>query len=229
MLQLNLRMLYATNNVTAFSINDDTYYLIMVSGIPIIFDSNLNRMTIPNFDSWLQANTAQRVSYQTFFDMVTIFRQGMLCGYPPEHVYRLIREVATETKNIIFHTRLITEYSAKYSIEIQDIHRLLSSFAEYISSNFDSLLQKMGVPAFHNYLCRCAQICEHNDADPVVFRKLITRLGKESTTPHYPNTASIDQPMIDLVVKSVLEKKGHMPYNVDHTIVENVIRLEKQL
>jgi len=228
MMQLNLRMLYATDNVTAFSIDDDIYYLIMVVGIPVVFDSNLNRMTIPNFDSWLQANTGQRIGRQTFFDMVTIFRQGMLCGYPPEHVNRLIREVAIETKNAIFHTRLVTEYSAKYSIEIQDTHRLLTSFAEYISSHFDSLLQKMGLIRFHNYLCRCAQVCEYNDVDPVVFRKLIIRLGRDPIPPRYPNTVDLDNSLADLVVRSVLEKKGHMPYNVGHEVVENVIKLERQ-
>jgi len=159
MMQLNLKMLYATDNVTAFAIDDDIYYIIIIEGIPAVYDSSLNRMTISNFDSWIQANTGQRVGSQTFFDMVTIFRQGMLCGYPPEHVNNLIKKIVIETKNSIFHTRLITEYGTKYSIEIQDIHHLLTIFAEYISSHFDNLLQKMGVEKFYNYLCRCIQIC----------------------------------------------------------------------
>lgn len=227
MMQLNLKMLYATDNITAFSIDGDIYYVVIIEGIPVVYDNNLNRMTIPNFDSWIQANTGQRVGYQTFFDMVTIFRQGMLCGYPPEHISNLIKKVAIETRNIIFHTHFATEYSAKYSIEVQDIHRLLTVFAEYISSHFDSLLQKMGIDKFYNYLCRCVQVCEYNDVDATVFHKLIKRLDRESTPPRYPHTLDLDNALAELVVKLVLEKEGHMPYNVDRGVVNNISRLEK--
>jgi len=63
--------------------------------------------------------------------------------------------------------------------------------------------------------------------DTTIFYKLIKRLGREPMPPRYPHTLDLDNTLVELVTKLVLEKEGQMPYNVDRGIVNNIIRLDR--
>jgi len=215
---------YVFSRIIVFEINNQIYYFHDNPNLPQLYDQQLNKLIVPNLDSWLQSKTSQRYSLRGLRDMATAFMSGMQCGISEGQAYQLILNAISETKRQIFQSALASDYARVYFIELMDPVKVEATHLPIITKNFNKLLKKCGRDRLLNYLCRFWQLCnQHSPSTSFVFENLIKRLGREPTTPHYPDTVELDNSLADEVNRVVL--KNIPLYNVSKDIANNVKKL----
>lgn len=216
-----IKIIYATQSVAAFAIADNVYYIDFNQ--PTIFDHMLSKLHIPNFDSWIQANTRNRHSLQSLKDISYSFYCGLdSVNKDADKVYDddLIKRTITEVKNFIsdYSTVMNIEIASKEEIEIK---------LRNISDKFDYLKTTAGVENMYDYLCRIYAVCNSKKYQSVsVCKELIFRLGKKPKRPTHPRTTIIDDKVL-LRVKQGLRKKPKLK-NIPDEVINNVDRIQRR-
>lgn len=216
---------YVSGEVIVFEIDNKLYYFHDSPNLPQVYDQQLNKLIIPNLDSWIQSQTGQRHSLRGLRDMAAAFSCGVRCGISDKQGRQLISNVVIATKQQIFHSALASGYARAYFIELLDPIKIESAHLHPIAKNFDKLLKKCGPDRFYNYLCRFWQLCnQHSSSMAAIFENMIKRLNKQPTTPQYPTTTELDNNLVAEVHRVVL--KNLSLYNVPDEIVHNTQKLK---
>lgn len=216
---------YVEDDVTVFEVNGNLFYFRDSPNMPELFDHQLSKMVVPNFDSWIQAQTNQQHSLHNLRDMSVAFRAGFECGVSENDARDLVINAITETKRLIFHTDLATGYSRAYFIELIDLPKVEEVHVKSIVVNFDKLLKKCGKDRFYNYLCRFWQVCNYSLPNvATVFENFIKRLGLQPSSPQYPETPALDNELTERVGQIVF--KDVSLCHVTDEIISNVRRIQ---
>jgi len=209
-------------DVVVFEVSNDLWYLRIGPGLPVIYDSNLKRQIIPNIDTWFQAKTGHRYSYQTVCDMAAAFAAGMKCSYSTNDVKSYCAAACRSTVDAIFKTKRAADYRRLFWIEMLDPMKIIN-YAHKLRDNLDRLRTKHGDDVLFNQLCRLWQICVyHNPNESVVFEKLVGRLNLRPKDPVYPDSTKIDTELIEYVVGNILSKHLSQYRNIPLKIVKNI-------
>jgi len=216
---------YVEKTVTVFEIDGELFYFRDSANLPELFDNTLHKMVVPNLDNWLQAKTDQRHSLRGLRDMSKAFSVGLSCGLSAENVRQLITQAVIESRRTIFQTDLTNDYARSYFIELIDPAKIEEIHVKSIVDNFDRLLKKGGRNRLYNYLCRFWQTCNFNmPSAAAIFEGFIRRLGRQPTTPNYPDTTDLDNELIERVCQTVFRSQSL--YNINDEIVANVRRIQ---
>lgn len=169
----------------AFTINHELYYLKTGPDLPKLFNRDLNKLIIPNLDTWLQAQTQQRYSYRGLKDMAAAFSSGLRHSYASDDLAGICGYIFDETVKMIFTTEYAHSYAVAFKVELMD-PKQISKLIEQIKGNFDSYTDRFGEERFYLYLCRLLKICNyHEPSESIVVETLIKRLGKRPREPEY--------------------------------------------
>lgn len=188
----------------AFNLDFQLYFL-RLEPIPRLYDENLKPQLIPNLDSWFQAKTHQRYSFQNFVDVVNAFKAGLSKSYSTPDLRSLVAETAVATKVALFER--FPDYEKHYWIEALNPVKLESVWVPKIRDEFDSLRAKLGDDLFHNYLCRLVKFAERHKPGLIqVFTRFIKRLGREPIDPAMPVTVDLDVELCKAVDSAVLDR-----------------------
>lgn len=188
----------------AFNIDYDLYFM-RLEPIPKVYNSDLKPQIISNLDSWFQAKTHQRYSFQSFKDIVGAFAAGLSKSYSLGDLNSLTETVVLATKMAILER--MGEYGRYYWIEALDPAKLETVWAENVRTRFDELRGKLGDDGLHNYLCRLWKFASrHRPRVAPVFEKFIRRLGREPRDPVLPGTVELDKELVRSVLAQVLTK-----------------------
>lgn len=188
----------------AFNLDFQLYFM-QLEPIPKVYDEDLKPQLIPNLDSWIQAKTQQRHSFQSFKDMVTAFQIGLSKTYSARDL-KDVAERATIAAKIAIMERM-GEYGKHFWIEILDPVKLESVWVPKVREKFDELRKSLGDDEFYNYLCRLWKFAaKHRPGLVPVFARLIKRLGREPGDPHWPKTDELDADLVKAVLATVLDK-----------------------
>ncbi len=213
----DLKIHYVQNNVVAFSLGFDLYFL-RCFPVPQIFNSSLTPQLIPNIDSWFQAKTQQRYSYRGFLDIVGGFVAGLGHTYSIAEIKALCVQTTLTAKKTIL-TELMSDYKKHFWVECLDPVKLEGMYAESVREKFDRLRQSLGDDEFYNYLCRLWKLArQYRPSIAVVFERLVDRLGRVADEPKYPDTKDLDDKLLKLVLGSVLEKVTDAHHGVSKEI-----------
>jgi len=217
----SLNIKYASGFTAAFTINSQLYYIKTGPDFPKLYDENLKKLIIPNMDSWLQANTRQRFSYQTLTDMIKAFSDGLEHNYTKDDIVRICNHVFDLSRDYIFKTEYAKDYASIFKIELMD-SRQIKKLIRQIKENFQKFCDKYGKEKFHLFLCRLWKFCNLNDLNSsIIVEGFITRLGKVVQDPIYPtvnNEADIKQKIVNNIVGS-----GHAKFKgINDVIINNV-------
>jgi len=182
-------------------------------------------MAVANIDSWLQAETQQRISYQGLCDLAIAFDEGIKKGFTADDVRAIVIETVKRTRKAIFESSLSNQYGSRYFIEVANPSRIETTFGRNIGKNFEKLLNRLDADQLYNYLCRCWQVCtNHKQNAMFVFEKFMQRLGKTPASPSYPDVEDLDNVLVTQVVRSVLEDRPI----VSKEMLENVERIRSK-
>lgn len=189
----------------AFNIDLDLWFM-QIDPIPRIYDSDLKPQIVPNFDSWFQARTHQRYSFQAFKDVVDAFRLGLSKSYSTRDFQDLVARTTVATKTALMER--MGEYGRYYWIEVLDPVQLETVWVGKIRAKFDELRKKLGNDKFHNYLCRLMKFAtKHRPGLVTVFEKFIQRLGRNpAEQPKFPQTDDLDAELCRVVMAAVLNR-----------------------
>jgi len=216
---------YVENDVTVFEVNGELFYFRDNPNMPEMFDSQLKKMVVPNFDNWIQAQTSQKYSLHSLRDMSVAFRAGFDCSISDNDARKLVINTIIATKRSIFHTDLATGYSRAYFIELIDLPKVEEVHVKSIVVNFEKLVKKCGRDRLYNYLCRFWQVCNYNLPNvAAVFENFIKRLGLQPSSPHYPETPDLDNELEERVGQMVF--KGVSLCHVTDEIISNARRIQ---
>ncbi len=218
---VQLSIHYSRDNLTVFSINLD-YYFFQLLPVPKLFDDNLVPQIIPNLDSWFQAKTQLRYSYQNFLDMIIAFTDGYVHAYTHQDLEKICVEASLLAKRYILAERM-GEYSKHYWVEVIDPAKV-EKYVQGIREKFDNLKTKTN---FYNYLCRFWKFTKRNCPQLTpVFEKFITRLDRVAQDPVYPRTDDLDSELLKFVIAKVLPTVS-MPKGLPERIVDKLPKREK--
>jgi hypothetical protein len=196
----HIRIVFAQGPVVAFYIDLDLYFY-KGAPIPTIYDAELVKQVVYNIDSWFQAKTALRYSYQGFIDMVEAFRDALRLSYSTKDVIWAVQHSAKQARDYILVHKL-GEYLRTFWIEALDPAKLESIYLEALRRDFDKLRRSLGDDRLFNHLCRFYKVAEN--VDPVaqeILERLIIRLGRTPAVPTYPETDLLDQELMRTVLK----------------------------
>ncbi len=225
----NLQIIYATQDVAGFIVDNELYFLKFGPNIPELFNSSMARLTIPNMDSWIQAKTHQRYSYLSLRDAATAFYQGLSSAYTTDDINNICGVVVRHTLDKVLKCGLIYEYILVYWIEAMGSNELEECLRK-ISSNFHMIRTTIGDDKLYNNLCRIHKMCKKyqpHSAD--VCEKLIRRLGRESYEPIYPATADVDQQVLSCVKEAMWQSLGTYYKNIPNKIVNVMHALQAKV
>lgn len=212
-----LEIRHVKSRTVAFTIYDQLYYLKTGPDLPELYDSKMNRMMMPNVDSWLQAQTHQRYSLRGLKDMMNAFSQGVGQGFSSVDIEEIIKEAFDDIERMIFRTEYSRYYSIAYRLEMMDpkhMERLINQ----IRMNFDDYLAKFGDDRLYNYLCRVLKFCNNHMLDESsTVERLISRLGRKSDEPKFPVVEKSDE-----IKNKVLKKILNRLRKDDNEIIRNV-------
>jgi hypothetical protein len=218
---------YVEGTVTVFEVNGELFYFNDNSNMPEMFDSQLKKMTVPNFDNWIQAKTDQRYSLRGLRDMSVAFRAGFDCSISDADAHSLVIGTVAETKRLIFHTDLATGYGRAYFIELMDPPKIEEVHVKSIVANFDKLLKACGRGKLYNYLCRFWQICNYSLPNAsAVFEGFIARLKLQPSSPQYPKTSDLDNELTERVSRIVF--KDVSLCHVTDEVISNARRIQSK-
>jgi hypothetical protein len=181
----HIRIVFAQGPVVAFYIDLDLYFY-KGAPIPTIYDAELVKQVVYNIDSWFQAKTALRYSYQGFIDMVEAFRDALRLSYSTKDVIWAVQHSAKQARDYILVHKL-GEYLRTFWIEALDPAKLESIYLEALRRDFDKLRRSLA-----------------ENVDPVaqeILERLIIRLGRTPAVPTYPETDLLDQELMRTVLK----------------------------
>jgi len=194
---------HVSENVVVFMLRDKLWYLRIGPGAPAVFDERLQRLVVPNIDTWFQNETGHRYSYHAVCDMASAFALGANCSYSADNVRSICVAVCRTLLVSIFRTKYAARYARLYWIELLGPTRLIS-VAKALRSSFDNLLEKHGVPVIHNHLCRLWKAAlSYGLSESTLFEKLAARIGRQLREPDFPDSTSIDDELIGRIVTSL--------------------------
>lgn len=191
----------ACGQFVAFSVDGELYFA-QVEPVFAIYDCNLNKQQIPNFDFWIQAKTHQRYSFQSFLDAISAFRSGLAASYSLIDLETLVAKTVMATRNHVL--ALMGRYQKVFWIEVLDPTKIESLWVPEIRAKFEYLRSKLGDNGLFDYLCRFWSFCrDHQPGSVAVFERLIARLGKQPQAPVYCPVDAVDNELAVGVIKSL--------------------------
>jgi len=223
-MSVDFKIHHVHKSVIAFSIDFDFYFL-RVNPVPQIFDINLTPHTIANIDSWFQAKTHQRYSYQGFLDMAGAFMDGLKHTYSGYDLEQVCERAATATKHFIL-TEKLSDYMKAYWIEAIDRVKLERIYVKIIRDKFEKLRIKLGDDELFNNLCRFYKNAYNNYPKLApIFDKFIKRLNRSLQDPHYPETVDLDNSMHKFVYIMTLGHGSIPEYKNVSLEIQNKMKL----
>lgn len=222
---LSLEIKYVNHTTAAVLINGEMYYIKTGPDFPIIYNSKLTKLNIPNIDSWLQAQTQQRYSFRGLMDMIKAFEDGMMLNYHKNDMYEILNKFYTMIISTIFRTKMVRLYTEQYKIELMPYDQFVNVIPK-IKNNFDSLLAKMGQKNLYEYLCRLWMYSLNNNYDESeVIANLIKRLDMEPTKPQL-NRSVKEKRIVDGIVHKCMTSSMIELKSVSEEIVSNVDHIQ---
>lgn len=180
----------------------------------------MSRIITSNLDSWLQARTQQRYSYQSLRDMAAAFHAGLQSSYNVDDIDKICDNAILLTIHEILRNNFIYDYSLQYQIEITDYSKL-EDYLRKIRDNGPK-------DEHYNDLCRMLKVFNvRHMSSSEVCEQIIARLGKRSTEPKYPDTAEVDNKILSNVKKKILYLIKYYK-NIKQQIIENVVELQNR-
>jgi hypothetical protein len=213
---------YVHLDTIVFSIGVDLFYLKQGPGIPQVFDVNLKPLIIPNIDAWFQSKTQQRYSYRGVSDMAEAFAAGLRHTYTSKDLEYFCRLVVRSTKDAIFKTDIVRDFSAAYWVELMDPYKI-TKLIEILRCDFDKFRLKYNDEELYNILCRLWQFSNlHAPSEAAIFEALIrSKMSRTPQLPQYPDTREADIEVERLVVGVVVGETLTKHKGIPDELVDN--------
>lgn len=200
---VDFKILYVYKSLAIIKIDVEIYIIRM--DIPSIYNQQFQKLSTPNIDNWVQANTHQRYSFRNICDMAEAFRDGMQYSYHHDEIHRILNEGIILMRDTLFKDGFISEYSQLYWLEMIPPSKM-RGYLESIGDNFENLKNKLGADRLYNHLCRVWQ-CTKRSNKPLLdlIERLIARLGKSPVIPQYPDTSVIDKQLNNVISRRLMD------------------------
>lgn len=210
-------ILFSNDKVAAVQIAGDLYLIRLDPLLPEVFDKNLNKLIVPNIETWLSNNTMLQVNYKSLITQCLAFHKGFTASRYNKDRLSCIRDIVKITIMNIFRTELASKYVTDYWIECTPRAKFSTKIISPIMKKTEYLIDKLGIRTFEDYANRIRKIVEDN-TDVVVVDKMFRKLNLETREPSYPNTEELD----NIVIHNVLEqyKSDDIPLDVMRLVAE---------
>lgn len=204
---------------------DDGIYWLKTSRIPIIYDAQL-KVVSKNTNHWIKKHT--NLTYEQLIALANAYRDGLENGYSLSDVKTISFAMIRATKDAIFKTDLVSEYSSMFWIELLDEKRLNKLICN-IRNNFNAIVLKYGKEDFYNTLCRLWQLSNLCYPDKMhVFESMIkNRLNLVPKLPDYPDTFRSDQTIKEIVFGIIFDGRYSEYKNISDSMLELTLKVQE--
>lgn len=181
---------YANDQVAAFQIGAEVYFIRYRNGIYEIYDAVLNQQIIPNIDYWIQNKTQQRSSLHHLIDMCSSYYEGVKATLDIKDIDKIIDDVIYKTIQAINKKGFLYEYSNVYWVEILNSQQI-EDILEKIRDNHDKL--KPDDFGLKELLNRILLVCRYRDDHLTdICKLLMNKLGINEAS-YEPDTKETDK------------------------------------
>jgi len=217
-----LKILHVVDFTTAFSINNQNFYIKIGIDLPELYNSKLKRIITPNIDYWFQAQTQRLYDLKSFKHMSVAFADGQKSVGKVNNISSIVMAAYIESKEMIFRSKHTRYFAQQYKLELLSITQAQKLIAN-VSVQFDKLQETMSTQQLHLYLCRLYWYCAYHMPDQVpVIENMIARLGLEPASVN-PNVSDIDNNIASQIELTVLKSIDVSESDEKLNIIKNTI------